>query len=535
MPVNGFSLSRRWTALILIICCGCGSQPQPAKPQPGTAPEKASALAPPDLSDPSAGKPETPEKPKDETGDKKPPAEKELFAGWTKPQVALVITGNQHGYLEPCGCTGLANQKGGLARRHSFLKQLAEKGWQVLPLDAGNQVRRIGPQAELQFQMTANALKEMGYRAIGLGNEDLQLNDILSIVATTDADKPGPFLSANIAVDERDFLPRHLIIEQGGHKIGVVSVIGDDLRKKITRGDVLQESVDAGLKAVLPKFDEAKCDFRILLAFADEEEAQAIAKRHKAFDLVVASSGPTEPTLKPESIAGTKSQLVHTGVKGMHVVVVGLFDDPKQPLRYERVPLDSRYPDSKAMRDLMAAYQDQLKQQGWEGLGLKPIKHAKGKFVGTKTCGTCHTQAMEVWEKSEHAHATDSLIHPKERGDIARHFDPECVSCHVTGWDPQSFVPFEGGYVSVEKTPALMQNGCENCHGPGSEHVDAEGDPDGFKDVIESLRKSMRLPLAGKVAQQKCMECHDIDNSPDFHVPGAFEKYWKQVEHKGKD
>jgi hypothetical protein len=31
------------------------------------------------------------------------------------------------------------------------------------------------------------------------------------------------------------------------------------------------------------------------------------------------------------------------------------------------------------------------------------------------------------------------------------------------------------------------------------------------------------------------MECHDLDNSPEFHKPGAFEKYWKQIEHKGKE
>jgi len=46
-------------------------------------------------------------------------------------------------------------------------------------------------------------------------------------------------------------------------------------------------------------------------------------------------------------------------------------------------------------------------------------------------------------------------------------------------------------------------------------------------------RGAMKLPLAK--AEAKCMECHDLDNSPDFHVKGAFEKYWKDVEHKGKD
>jgi hypothetical protein len=28
------------------------------------------------------------------------------------------------------------------------------------------------------------------------------------------------------------------------------------------------------------------------------------------------------------------------------------------------------------------------------------------------------------------------------------------------------------------------------------------------------------------------MECHDLDNSPDFHKAGAFDEFWKKVEHR---
>jgi hypothetical protein len=50
----------------------------------------------------------------------------------------------------------------------------------------------------------------------------------------------------------------------------------------------------------------------------------------------------------------------------------------------------------------------------------------------------------------------------------------------------------------------------------------------------QQLRKSMRLTLE-EAKKNHCMTCHDLDNSPDFHEPGAFEKYWKQVEHYGVD
>ena len=47
-----------------------------------------------------------------------------IFEGWTRPQAALVITGEQLGYMEPCGCAGLENQKGGLSRRYTLFEQL---------------------------------------------------------------------------------------------------------------------------------------------------------------------------------------------------------------------------------------------------------------------------------------------------------------------------------------------------------------------------------------------------------------------------
>jgi hypothetical protein len=64
---------------------------------------------------------------------------------------------------------------------------------------------------------------------------------------------------------------------------------------------------------------------------------------------------------------------------------------------------------------------------------------------------------------------------------------------------------------------------CENCHGPGSRHVElAEAGED-------NPGESVRLTKAN--AKARCETCHDGDNSPDFE----FEAYWKKVEHYGFD
>src|SRR5262245_57565028 len=61
------------------------------------------------------------------------PAQKRLFDGWGAPAAAIVFSGEQHGYLEPCGCS--VNQLGGLARRADLFRQIQERGWATTAFD----------------------------------------------------------------------------------------------------------------------------------------------------------------------------------------------------------------------------------------------------------------------------------------------------------------------------------------------------------------------------------------------------------------
>lgn len=467
-----------------------------------------------------------------------PKKREELFVDWPRPAFVVLVTGQQQGYIEPCGCTGLANQKGGMARRDSFVKQtlLKEQRWPVVALDVGNQVRRAGRQQEIKFQMTVEGLKKIGYHAVGFGPDDLRLSSG-ELVAAVAADDPSQslFVSANVAVVDEGLTAKSRVIKAGTKTIGVTSVLGTEEMKKVQSPEILLTTPAEALKKEWPKLEAAKCDMYILLAQASLEESTRLAQQFPYFDVVVTGGGQGEPTYQAEKIPNTKSLMVQVGTKGMYAGVIGFFTEGTKRLRYQRVPLDDRFADSSDMLQLLASYQDQLKDAGLEGLGLKPLPHPSGlEFVGSSACGDCHTKAFAIWEKTPHAHATDSIVNPKERGDIQRHHDPECMSCHVTGWNAQKFFPYKTGYESLEHSVAMHNSGCENCHGPGSAHVAAEsGEIKVNAAGLEKLRAQMRLPLAE--AERRCIECHDVDNSPDFHVRGAFEKYWAKVRHEGKD
>jgi hypothetical protein len=466
----------------------------------------------------------------------------EIFVGWPKPDVALVFSGEQNGYIEPCGCAGLENQKGGLRRRLTFLKQLREKGWNVVAMDLGNQEKDTGIQAQMKVDFTYQALMKMGYAAVGFGPNDLKV-DLLQIAINLD-EATNPFVSANVAIgDFKSGLTKlYKIVDVGGMRIGITSVLGKkEIAGRKKAGDVDLLEPRQAIPRILVELRDKKCDHLVLLANAEPVETKELATLYPEFDWVMTARGAEEPPKEPGAILNTGTHLVEVGQKAEYVVVVGLYKEGDVQFRYQRVPLDHRFPDAPEVAQMEANYQKQLEMLGLSGLGLKAAPHPTGrKFAGTNTCTSCHTKAAEVYEKTPHAHATDTLLHLSP----PRQFDPECLSCHVTGWDAQKYFPFESGFLGLKETPDLVGNGCENCHGPAARHAAAEnGEIDVTDEQKEKLRAELRLKIVpnegnkehqefakGKVVQM-CILCHDRDNSPDFD----FQKYWPKVKHEGKD
>jgi len=282
------------------------------------------------------------------------------------------------------------------------------------------------------------------------------------------------------------------------------------------------------LNAAVPLL-KTRADYLVLLAQTTHKEAIDLANKYPDFDLVICADGGAEPPDNYVEIRKGGTKLVEVGEKGMYAVVLGMFDDPQHPLRYQRVTLDSRFRASREMRDLMAAYQGQLKDLGLSGLGIRPLPHPlkpfNGDFVGTDACTNCHEESYRVWKKSPHSRAFATL----QNANPPRNFDPECISCHTVGWHPTKFFPYQSGYLSEKKTPKLINVGCEDCHGPGQLHVRAEnhGTPAeqvAARKTVVITKEEAANPNSRK---QNCWSCHDLDNSPEF----KFDLYWPFVKH----
>ncbi len=102
-----------------------------------------------------------------------PKDKRELFQNWPNDTLlgAVILSGEQIGYLEPCGCT--AGQKGGLGRRLDLIHKLEKQGWKLAKLDLGSLINdpntNGGPQeTRIRYTYGLKALQAMDYDAIAL-------------------------------------------------------------------------------------------------------------------------------------------------------------------------------------------------------------------------------------------------------------------------------------------------------------------------------------------------------------------------------
>jgi hypothetical protein len=460
------------------------------------------------------------------------------FKKWPVPTAALILSGEQHGYFEPCGCT--ENQSGGFSRRGDLIRQVQELGWKTAGLDVGGLLKRNGVQAQLKFKTILAAMKDLNYKAFALGVEEVKLGADV-VVSSNFEDNPLAFLSSNVTFYEAPELGtpvRSKVFEHSGMTFGVTSVLGDSLKPEVSQvSDVTVAPADEAIAKALEQLDAAAPDMKILLSHGSLNEAKKFAAKFPQFNLIVTTGGAEDPDGIPETVGETI--VLNVGKKGKHAGVLAIYPDGDPQFRFELVQLDrDRFGDTPAMIEHMRDYQSQLEAQQ-VAIQESAVGHPSGaSFVGSDACADCHEEEYDIWKKTPHAKAFLSLDpanegHGYERlKGIARLYDPECLSCHVTGWNPQDVYRYRSGFINEsfadavgedpDRMPLLVGSGCENCHGPGSRHIELANEGED-----ELAGKEVRMTLEQARSSNGCYKCHDLDNSPNFD----FETYWPKIAH----
>jgi hypothetical protein len=458
---------------------------------------------------------------------------KKLFANWPKPAGAILISGEQLGFLEPCGCT--KGQRGGLARRMDLIEKLRAQGWPLALIDLGSLINDPndtvwgGPEeTRIRYGIALKALETLGYDALALSAPDLKLGvadvliryvnhqgEKLKIVAANATPEPSLGLAERVVPAVRT--------KAGPINVGITAVIDPESFAKLHDPDKETMLAFRQPESVLPDVLaelERDTHIQVLMVQGSPEAARRLALAHKGFEVVVATSPYVDPPDDAEMLNDGKTQLISVGRKGQYVGVLGLFQDAKQKFRYQRVPLGSTYNDkTEAMRKLLDEdFQAELRDADVLGTFLKRAYvfgdgPTGATYVGADTCKTCHPNTYAKWANTGHFRAYEALTKAVRN----RVYDAQCISCHTTGF------PYNGGFVSADRTPDLKGNQCENCHGPGSKHAAQPTDPA----ILATVRRS----AADFQKNHRCIECHSEDDSPDFN----FEVYWPKIVHKGLD
>lgn len=362
----------------------------------------------------------------------------------------ILYTGAIKGELEPCGCSPKSNS-GGLARLSGYISANKEALKPYLLVDAGNSMGPLTPQGRLKSEVVINSFAILGYDAVAFFDDD---NPLLEGFSSPLADKLA-------VLSEAPSYPGSLQVNQGSFRINISA------DPKVYRSGWLN----------------------ILLSRGPVIEA----KEHKVWDVIILSSGE----ILEEPVQADPTVIVSGYPKGEKLGILSLKiadDGLVAGFTHRWQLLGAETAEDIDIRRLIDEYDVKV-----AGL-LKDEERrvpSESTYFGYKSCVDCHQPFIERWSATRHAGALATLEA------VGKSRDPECVKCHTTGYGE------EGGFYSATSTPGLTDVQCEQCHGPGREHL-----------------SDYTVPMAA-VEEPVCLVCHTKENSPDFD----FRIYLEKIKH----
>jgi len=375
------------------------------------------------------------------------------------PSVVILYTGGTKSHLEPCGC--YQEQSGGLPRRAYLVSEIRKHGIPTLLVDAGDIFDGTEDIDFQRCQVNLKAMSAMGYDAIALNQNDRNYGDAYLIEQRAAAS--FPFLGEN------GIYTQAAVVKT----VGELSIV---LTSTSTESDLPNADVSIAL-GTHPSEQLSNTD--ILISPERMEHRQR-------------TDGPLW--------VGSTSEGKTLGFLALWINADGKLSRHHAA----QLALTGDVPEDESVRQLLTDFYQKAAQSSEH----KPLfaeqrleQDPQNGYVSATACQRCHEQEYLQWSATRHAFAFETLL-KKER-----YFDPNCVSCHTTGFGYQT------GFQIGDETSAFKGVQCETCHGPGKQHV---GNP-----KKSNIRSGEDTSL--------CLTCHDTKHSPGFTEVAAL--HTKDVDH----
>ena len=365
------------------------------------------------------------------------------------PSAVILYTGNTKSHLEPCGC--YHEQSGGLSRRAYAIERIRQCGYPTFVVDAGNIFDGQEKIDAQRCQTNIKALAEMDCAAAALSHNDLTYDDNYLVQQRNVA--TFPFLAP--METQKDFTVPYVTKQVGQHTI--VFVAGEAPEQATSEADLI---VALG--------NPKKLDHIDVVILPDEFEA-------------VKSDTET-------LYVGSKSEDKTLGVLALWIDVNGEIADHYGV----HIALTGEVGESDLIRQMLTDFYRNTAEENKSHVpplfADQVLERQGNEYASATTCKGCHEQEYLQWSATRHAFAYQTLV-KKER-----YFDPNCVSCHTTGYG------YDTGFQIEDQDSTLKGVQCETCHGPGKQHA---GNP-----KKTNIRSGKDTSL--------CLRCHDAKHSPGF-------------------
>ena len=417
------------------------------------------------------------------------------FSEMPSRDLIVVYSGNTLGELKPCGCTKEEDQ-GGFERRVTYFKQVSTNSKNILLVDTGDSFKEPTRQGKIKARYIMQAMSKLKYDAIIPGDKDLVYGE-----SFLNKDESIPWLLSNAKLGK--ISPRKTRVKkfENGLTVAMLGVIDPDLYYGTEHSGGEITDPKKSTKKLIEKIKGSEHpDLIILLTHMKRGKAISLLKLD-GVDVVI--NGHIEKDTDIIDMTPIKKNgkiFVQPGSRGQKMGELAIRIDNLGNKSFEQrtIRLDSNIKFDPEMIEWYEAYNKEIEDLFFASLDARKDQREKKKvYASEQMCLTCHPSKHEIWSKSRHSHAYETLKR------VNKAFDPECLKCHVTGLDRI------GGFISEVDTPELKNVQCEACHGPNLDHA-------------ESLQAKFRTN-----ARQACSLCHVKSHSPNFN----YSKYWPKIKH----